>query len=361
MAKPSDTWWDIDSHSLAKHRILRLYLEAWLPILGTTHPRLRVVDGFAGPGRYVKGEPGSPVIAMKAFLEHASRSRITADIEYVFIEERRDRYEALLGEVDRLKQESPLPPGVSVDTRHGAFDQEMDVLARGSQPPTFAFIDPFGWTGAPMHLTSRIIGIDHCEALVYVPMPFIARFVSDPKVEQSLNLLFGGESWKVARGQAQDRKLRSLHVCFRTEMLRHCHYVRFRSFEIRPDGSRGYTLFFGTRHPLGLEKMKAVMWKLDPGGGCVFTDSTSPGQEVLFQREPDYAQLGRMLRGHFGQGEFTIDEAEQYVLVDTPFAKSHVRRSLRPVEASGGLSVPRARAGRRRGAYPVGTALRFDQ
>lgn len=162
MTKPKDTCWAIDDHTLAKHRILREYLQAWLPIVGTHFPRIRLIDGFAGPGRYLGGEPGSPIIMLNALLEHASRSRVTASIEYVFIEEREDRCEALRSELDALRAVSPFPPNVMIDPRHGKFDHHMPLVAPENEPdrpPTFAFIDPFGWSDAPMRLNSSILVI----------------------------------------------------------------------------------------------------------------------------------------------------------------------------------------------------------
>lgn len=63
MAKRLDTIWDIEPHTAAKHDILRRYLQAWIPILGSTHERIVYIDAFAGPGIYKGGEDGSPIVA----------------------------------------------------------------------------------------------------------------------------------------------------------------------------------------------------------------------------------------------------------------------------------------------------------
>lgn len=362
MPKPIDTCWPIDPHTLAKHRILREYLQAWLPIVGTRFPRIRLIDGFAGPGHYADGEPGSPIIMLQALLEHAARATITAQITYVFIEERKDRYEELQQSIEALKVGSPFPASVVAGVHHGRFDQLIPLVApvdESPQPPTFVFIDPFGWSDAPMELTSSILGIDHFEALIYVPLPYIYRFVDDLAVEASLTLLYGDESWKAARPLGGDARTDALRSNFETAMLRHSDYVR--AFDIRPDGSRGYTLFFGTRNLLGLEKMKEVMWGVDPEGGCLYTDTTNPYQEVLFKPEPDFAQLESLLHEHFADQVFSIEDAEQFVLEGTPFAKSHLkRRTLRPAEAAGRLHPVDPAPRRRRGTYPSGARLRFE-
>ena len=59
MTTPKDTIWDLEPHTLVKHQILRHYLSAWFPILGSAHTRVDYIDGFCGPGRYKTGEDGS--------------------------------------------------------------------------------------------------------------------------------------------------------------------------------------------------------------------------------------------------------------------------------------------------------------
>jgi three-Cys-motif partner protein len=113
MAKPIETVWQIEDHTKAKHRILRGYLDAWLPIMSTHNGRLVYIDGFAGPGVYAGGEPGSPIIALNAFLEHTHRHRITAELVYAFIEENENRVNQLKKEVDKLR--SQLPANVKVE------------------------------------------------------------------------------------------------------------------------------------------------------------------------------------------------------------------------------------------------------
>ena len=64
--------WPMEQHTRAKHEILRRYLGAWFPILagGGFNPRLVFLDGFAGPGVYSSGEPGSPLIAIETLVDH---------------------------------------------------------------------------------------------------------------------------------------------------------------------------------------------------------------------------------------------------------------------------------------------------
>ena len=64
--------WDKSPHTAAKHNILRKYVQAWSAILaqGSFHRRIIYIDGFAGPGEYIGGEDGSPIIVLRSLKEH---------------------------------------------------------------------------------------------------------------------------------------------------------------------------------------------------------------------------------------------------------------------------------------------------
>lgn len=83
---PETTVWELEPHTKAKDELLRRYLGAWFAILANGGRNRRVVflDGFAGPGIYEKGEPGSPIIAIDTFVSH----KVFSDLdhtEFVFI------------------------------------------------------------------------------------------------------------------------------------------------------------------------------------------------------------------------------------------------------------------------------------
>ncbi len=151
--------WPLDDHTRAKHGVLRSYLLAWLAVMGqqaqkiarpgAEAPRLLVVDGFAGPGRYATGEEGSPLIMLKALLEHDAFERMGGvEFLYLFIEHDERRVVHLQEELDQID----LPSNVKVTLEHGEFEATFgeiveDIHGREGRTlvPTFAFIDSFGY------------------------------------------------------------------------------------------------------------------------------------------------------------------------------------------------------------------------
>ena len=67
---PRTTLWPLEPHTEAKHRLLQRYLGAWFPILSRSSGRIVFFDGFAGPGEFEGGEPGSPILALQTLLDH---------------------------------------------------------------------------------------------------------------------------------------------------------------------------------------------------------------------------------------------------------------------------------------------------
>ncbi len=62
----------------------------------------------------------------------------------------------------------------------------------------------------------------------------------------------------------------------------------------------------------------------------------------------------------FGDNPFTIDEAEHFTVVETPYLRTHVKtRTLKPLEEANRLKIVSAKDGRKRGTYPPGTRMRF--
>jgi three-Cys-motif partner protein len=367
---PDDTVWRLEPHTAAKHRILRAYLDAWIPIMGQARgvpPRLVLIDAFAGPGVYVDGEPGSPIIMLQAFLEHRLRPNIASELIFFFIEQDVQRFAELQRQIEALGE---MPANVHVELRNDTYERAFgavldDIESRGTQlAPTFAFIDPFGYAEAPMQLSGRFLQFARCEVLLYVPLPWMNRFLSAPNHAAALTSFFGGEEWRQALDEPQGpQRIRFLHDLFRQQLETVGGLKYIRSFEIvTAGGATGYHLFYGTNSEVGLAKMKYAMWKVDPLGGERFRDSTDPNALVLFEPEVDTTPLKQMLRAHFGTAAFTIEQAMRYTLTLTPFAEEHVKtRTLKLLEAAGDIEPVEPPLARRKGTYPAGTRIRFTR
>jgi three-Cys-motif partner protein len=357
MAAPKSTVWELQPHSRAKHEILRRYLKAWIPILSQGgFPHVLYIDGFAGPGRYARGEDGSPIIALRAALEH--RTAIKTAL-FLFVEKRTDRantLEAVIGDLT-------LPENVRVKVAAGqSFEKAFGSLrqfysSRGRPlPPTFAFIDPFGWTGAPFSILKEIMSCPSCEVLVTFMYEEINRFIGHPDQETNFDTFFGTRDWRAGIELPDpQRRNRFLHDLYMGQLQGQAGAKHVRSFEMRNESDvTDYYLFYATNSLLGLKKMKEAMWKVDEAGEFSFSDATDPNQFVLFDKEPRFDTLRRQILDRFRGQETTVGEVEEFVVAETAFRETHYKRHvLQPLETSSPSQVQAVNppASRRAGTY----------
>ncbi len=356
--------WEAEPHTIAKHRLLRSYLDAWLPIMSANR-RVMYIDGFAGPGEYEGGEEGSPIIALRAVLEH--RQPFNAEIAFLFIESEESRRIHLEQLIDR--RFPTLPDNVSYDVVSGRFDETMSgVLNHLDEEkmrlaPTFAFIDPFGYSDTPMSVVARIMRNPKCEILVNFNYEELNRFLSLDSQRRNFDRQFGGSVWEacVALKDPDCRRV-CVHNAYRDQLLKYARVRYVRSFEMVNRNSRtDYFLFFGTNNYTGLKKMKQAMWRVDPNGSYQFSDATNdPNQPTLFSLEPDFSFLESVLSAAFtSRAEVGVEEVERFVVEQTPFLDTHYKKQvLVPLERAGRLAVVRSPR-KLQYKYPSGTVLRF--
>ena len=295
-------------------------------------PTIAYVDGFAGPGVYAGGEDGSPVIALKVALQH--QETIAGNLLFLFVEKDVDR----AAKLQEIVAGMGLPAKFRVKVAGGktfeeGFDEHLlDFYRKKSKPlpPTFAFIDPFGWTGVPFDLVKQILRYPSCEVLVNFMFEEINRFIAQPDQEANFDALFGASEWRSMQSIVEPRRRRDfLHDLYLRQLREAAGAKYVRSFEMRNNKDvTDYFLFFATNSPKGMAKMKAAMWKVDQGGEFRFSDATNLAQTVLFSAQPDYASLRRSILGHFGGQETTVAKVEDYVLAETPFRETHYKKQV---------------------------------
>lgn len=355
MATPKETLWELDPHTQAKHEILRRYLAAWFPILNKYHSRIVYIDGFAGPGRYKGGEAGSPMIVLDVAVNH--RKALGGEVVFWFIEEREDRLEHLRQELADVD----VPNHFRVVSESGKFHEKFDEVfnsigvGKNTLAPTFAFIDPFGFSGIPFSLIERLLTRKSCEAFVTFMADSINRFLAHPeeKVVQHIVDAFGtSEAIEIANGSGD--RVAKLRQLYQSKLMRVAKYVRYFEMRDRQDRTQ-YYLFFATNNELGHLKMKEAMWKVDPDGDFRFSDATNPDQLVLFEPTATQTLVDNLRKEFVGKGQVTGATVRKFVENKTAYLKKHMTAALKQEEDTSKVRVePLKTDGKRRRAnsYP---------
>jgi len=363
MPSIDSTIWNLDPHTKAKHEILKNYLGGWFPILGRYTGRIVYIDGFAGPGIYSKGEEGSPVIALKTAYEHILRNKF-CEIVFLFIESRHDR--ALKLKEVLNKKFPTLPQNIKYwvisEEFESTIEKFLDELEKedAKLAPTFAFIDPFGFTGFSMDLLKKLLHHEKCEVLITFMAGFIKRFLDELR-EPALDTLFATKEWRKIRN-IEGPKERALLELYENQLKSYCGVTYTRSFEmIGPYNQIIYYMIFGTKHWLGLKVMKEAMWRVDRRGEYRFSDRLGRRQTFLidYQKEKHWVpRAAEEVYNKFQGNTSSIEEIEKFVIIETNYIFR--KAILKYIEDNNPERILEIRGRHKRGTFPEGCVIVFS-
>lgn len=152
--KPLDFFREKKPWSLQKDRILHEYVPAYLQKV-SRNPGLPilVVDGFAGPGRFGSGDPGSPLI----LATDIAAAGIAPVPSLLAIE----KHPALHAELEKN-----LGGFQNARVVRSSFDDAVaDILASAKSCSTFLFLDPFAIAGLTWSSLQRLLAMIHDQKL----------------------------------------------------------------------------------------------------------------------------------------------------------------------------------------------------
>jgi three-Cys-motif partner protein len=361
LAEIKETVWPIEPHTKAKHQILEEYLKAWFPILSRWQGRVLYLDGFAGPGIYSGGEEGSPIIALRTALTHTQASRFR-EIVFLFIERNQERADTLR----RIIREkfANLPKNLVYEVQSAEFATTLekgldDLEKQGAKlAPTFAFLDPFGFSGFPLRVVKRLLGYEKSETLITFMVGFVKRFASEQP--DALNELLGTDEWMRIPDLTDSAQRERQWIVLYENQLRAAGAKYVRSFQMIGERNQTiYYLVYATKHPKGMTVMKNAMWKVDRRGTYRFSDITDPGQRYII----DYSQkdmwipaAAKMVHVRFRGQTISCEEVDNFVTIETQYR--FLKKILQHLEASGRISNVTGR--KKAKSFPDGCQITFS-
>lgn len=339
--------WQIEPHTLAKHALYREYLGKWIPIMvqGAWKGDMTYAEGFAGPGVYKDGSPGSPVIALRALLDRQQlRGRFPA-ARFLFVDldprctkllEQTLQAAANAVPLDQLAQHNihvavrtgPCEPNlVELLTEQGAWGRPMLVV-----------LDT--WGGAvPADLVKRVAANPSSEVVITIQPQYFSRFAGAEQVVHG-DRVFGHTAWREVAGLPADQKARWVLQRYR-ETLTDAGFTHVLDFELIDSRGQALYLVFGTSHDQGLRKMKEAMWDVDDVAGVGYRDPRDPDQQTLaIELEPQTAPLRRLLRDYLTaqpDRAATVVDLRAFAFYRTVYKESQVPPLVRQMVEEGEL------------------------
>ncbi|MET7359428.1 three-Cys-motif partner protein TcmP [Streptomyces sp. NPDC005562] len=349
------TTWRSDPHTQVKHLVYRHYLQCWMGKILQTFPEATVVDGFAGPGVYTDGPPGSSIVVAKTFLEHTAHRRF-GRLNLICLEERADRVEELQRQFDKL----PRSPQLNICVQApGAFAEQQSRLSalahRGrAETPVLWLIDPFDLKSAPFSLISQCLAGPRDEVLFTLFTNELHRFCQREGFDKTMTAYFGGDYWHAATierraGARKEAFAEAYQLGLKNQDL----FTGSFGVKISNQSAR-YHLILATHSEAGLKCWAPVTWKLDSYSGLGASADTADALS-LFDEASVVDRLDAALRVHAGteqQWETLSSQAARLNHMD-----KHLRQVLDNLAAQG-LAI-RVNPVKARTRWPEGCTVRF--
>jgi three-Cys-motif partner protein len=333
MAAPTTLLWDRDPHTEAKHAMLSHYLNAWFPIIASrwASTGATFADAFAGPGEYTDGAAGSPIIALRA-ANRTDVARHPTTLRMVLVEKDGRRLQHLLGLIDRLHLRRS---GVEITPVHGTCETDLlPALDRVAALDGPMFVNLDGWgVDTPYAVVERVGAGRSAEVLITFEAQWFTRFANLDDVAAG-DRVFGETGWRAVAKELNPSAKKHFLVERYRNRLRDAGFPYALTFEMIDEGGHALFLVFGTGNPLGVEKMKDAMWRVDKVGGQRFRDPRDVNQLTfeLVDSDPDLTLLKRQLLDQLDSGATTLAALKEFALIETIFKATHVDPAIRDLE-----------------------------
>ncbi|ADB15969.1 conserved hypothetical protein [Pirellula staleyi DSM 6068] len=327
---------ELGQHSLAKHRILRNYLETYVAILTSNRVveklNLSLVDGFSGGGAYrspVTGEriAGSPILMLDAMASAEARANegktkpFKIDADFYFIEQQKPTIEYLTHEISEC--ESAHGKHEQIHILPGSFAQHIDrvikeIKSKGRRHRAIFLLDQYGYTDVTLVNIRKIFReLPFAEVILTFAVDWLADFVNESeKFESALRNLELSDKRdllvQIRQQHAADWRptiQHLLHQHFYEKSGADC-YTPF--FINSTESHRAYWLLHFSKHATARNAMVDLHWSMQNH----FQHFGKAGFEMLLGYDPSKINDSKMLPFDFGSD--AASQTHESLLIGLP-------------------------------------------
>lgn len=342
--------------SIIKARIVSKYFSAWANVILATQKRypsylqqMAYIDLFAGPGRYKDQSKSTPLMVLDNILANPD---LTSRMITIFNDKDSDSVKGLKSEIEKLEGIEKLkyaPRCYNMEVG----DEISSMFQSSNLPPTFFFVDPWGYKGLSLNLVSSIIKDWGCDCVFFFNYNRISMGISNKAIQHHMASLFGDEQLKLVRKKCDDaidpkeRELIVVHELCNALKQNGSRFVLPFRFKNDKGTRTSHHLIFLSKNFRGYEIMKDIMYrestdKSDSVASFEYNprDLFNGKQLSLFDnlsRPLDDLQ-DMLLQEYAGR---TIDFTELYEVhsIDKPFIKKNYKDVLWNMYDSGKITA----------------------
>ncbi len=272
--------------SVIKDQVLKQYMSPYLAKVKQLKKPILLVDGYAGPGVFDDGEPGSPLIMCQAAEKFTPRG-----YRAFFINKRPKYHKKLEGVLQKAGWDGAATPILGDTTKI-----LPDIASTLRDHTVFLYLDPFGPTGCPFALLEPFLTRNpsySTEMVIMMHMPVLHRLAARKAVEagrededliqkmhQRVTLTLGGDYWKPilwdGTRKAEEREFQLIEA-YRNKLASYLPYVGSCPVREGPTDRIKYFIVFVSRHPDAMLLMNDAMIKAYLRYCIVSTDTPTSG------------------------------------------------------------------------------------
>lgn len=256
--------------SIIKDQVLGSYMSPYISKIKKLGKPILLIDGYAGPGVFEDGQPGSPMIMCQA-AERFAMGRWEA----IFVNNEQEYHDKLTQVIQRAGWSGSAKPMLGDSM---ALLQTLPSTLKDQS--VFLYLDPFGPTGCEFALLQPFLERNpkySTEIILTMNMPGMPRLAarhatSDGRQEELsvksnhilLTKIFGGEYWKdillSQSGSREEREYRLIEA-YRAKLAGYLPYTGFCPVRDRIDRQIKYFIVFASRHKDTLTLLNEAMIK----------------------------------------------------------------------------------------------------
>lgn len=307
-------WEEYSNLQFTKHKLIKEYLNGWFPKLGSWSGRILYVDTHAGRGKHKGGQEGSPLVALRTFIDHKCRDRILdrCEVRFMFVERNESNAKRLAGGIKEL---GTLPRNVAYKIYNKNAFELLNGIAKQLEEtgnklaPCFMFVDPYGFN-VPCEVLRRVKAHSRSELLITVIWRELNMAICQKKrpvgLTEVINSVFGGEEWQELRliSDLDERGEAAIQMLKRNIGAKWATYIRM----LGDNQKARYFLLHLTDHDAGRDLMKDVVWKCCPESGYYVRKRDDPKQQYVIEPAPDLAELRSWLIDKLSRKPCTWDD-----------------------------------------------------
>lgn len=284
MAKMKDSQLKMLEHSKAKVDLFRRYLSIYLNVISRVPfiKKIFLYDLFAGEGKYLNDEKGSPVVAMECIKNHFFANNETCpNIDVWFNDSERSEIEPELFKIERVKKiiaEIFKPLNVNINYSQIEYTEVIkDVISQLSKiketERALLFIDPWGYKEIDPKELKIIVKNGKTEVLLFLPISFMYRFADKALSDYSFA---GGRPLEKFLSELFEQEIPDTNNQLRfidevkNQFKKYLEINYVDTFTIERGNKNFFCLFFFTSNKTGYYKMLDAKWDLDEESGRGF-------------------------------------------------------------------------------------------